>query len=1036
LAVSICMPFGALQAIATQEDSATTALEETVSSTDSTESTSTTSAITDSEETDSSSDSTSDTSSEETTSTVETDSTTTTTDTSSSQASVQSLVATATTTGASGEVYATITGFEIQQPLGTEVSTIEQGSAFYLVIDWTASNSGETLQEGDYFDITLPDTLYLPSSITDYSFDITDDDGNAVGTVTITPGDSNIGGTVRTVFNSAVSDSTTVAGTFNIQVLANESEFTLGEATAITISATSSSTTTSTASANLTIEEVTLTENEVLGKWGAMDEDYEGLAEWAVRINYGQSVSLSDVIITDTLSDGDGTEQYVPELFLFVKVTYDSSGGWDWVEEPIDITDLLTFSDDYRSFTLDLSSLDLGTDQYLLLYRTTYNTSGTTLSNSVIMNATVSSAAMTWTATDTCTSQSSSGSVDVILPNTIEIIKVDAEDSAKTLSGVEFTATDADGNTYTLTTDEDGIATLGDLASGTYTVKEVAAPTNYELNETEYTAEVSSSGVAVLAIADEPVTTSIPVTKKWIGAAADSVTVHLLADGVDTGKTLVLTEGNDWTETFEARTYNTSGEEITYTVEEDAIDDYTTTISDYNTSTGYIITNTNTSTVDVSGTVAWDDSDDQDGVRPDSVTVNLLQDGTVVDTQTVTADDDGTWSFSFADWAMYDSTSGSEYTYTVSEDAVTAYTAAVTGSVSAGFTITNTHETETTSVSVTKSWVGPAGTSATFALYADGADTGQTLTITADDGWTGSFDGLDKYANGNEIAYTVSETAMGGVDSSDYSTTVSGDASDGYVVTNTNTETVDVSGTVAWDDSDDQDEVRPDSVTVNLLQDGEVVDTALVEADTDGTWSFSFADLAKYDSDGNEYIYTVSEGAVTDYTTAVTGSVSTGFTITNTHETETTSVSVSKTWDDNDDQGGTRPDSVTVQLYADGAVYGDAVELSDDNGWAYTWTGLDAYSDGEATTYTVEETDVPDGYTSTVTGDAGSGFTITNTHEPETAEASSGMSGTPSTGDEHPVVPLVLVAASAATIVAASLVRHRSPRRDEGNRAR
>ena len=849
--------------------------------------------------------------------------------------------------------------------------------------------------------------MRLSSVITDYSFDITDSDSNVVGTVTITPGDGNIGGTVRTVFNSAVDNSTTVAGTFNIRALANEEEFTFGEAKDIEISASSSSTTTSTATASLTIEEVTLTENEVLGKWGAMDEDYEGLALWAVRINYGHSVALSDVTITDSLSGGDGTEQYVPELFLFVKVTYSSSGDWEWADEPIDISDFLTFSADYRSFTLDLSSLDLGDDQYLLLYRTTYNTSGATLSNSVTMNGTVSSTEMTWAATDTCTSQSSSGSADAILPNRIEIIKVDAEDSAKTLAGVDFTATDSGGNSYTLTTNENGIAISDELPAGTYTVKEVAAPANYKLNETEYTAVVSSSGVAVLAIADEPVTTSIPVRKVWIGAPANSATVHLLANGVDTGKTLVLTEDNGWTATFEARTYDTSGEEITYTVTEDEIEGYTTSEITGDAHSGFVITNTNTSTVDISGTVAWDDSDDQDGLRPDAVTVNLLRDGTVIDTATVTADTDGAWSFAFEDLAVYDSTSGSEYAYTMEEaEAPDGYTTTTTDNGDGTFTITNAHTPETTSVSVEKTWVGPAGTSATFALYADGADTGVTLTLTADGGWAGTFDGLAKYAAGEEVTYTVSETGVGGVDSSNYSTTVSGSAPEGYAFTNTNTETVDVSGAVAWDDDSDRDGIRPSSVTVSLLRNGTEVATQTVAAGSASTasyrlaayttavssadsWSFSFADLAKYDSSGNEYTYTVAEVDVPDgYTATVSDDASTGYTITNSHTPETTSVSVAKSW------VGPVGDPVTVRLYADGTSTGESLTLSADNGWAGSFDGLYKYSGGEEVEYTVAE-DAVEGYSSAITGDAESGFVVTNT-----ADGTLDVSGTVAWDDD------------------------------------
>ena len=56
--------------------------------------------------------------------------------------------------------------------------------------------------------------------------------------------------------------------------------------------------------------------------------------------------------------------------------------------------------------------------------------------------------------------------------------------------------------------------------------------------------------------------------------------------------------------------------------------------------------------------------------------------------------------------------------------------------------------------------------------------------------------------------------------------------------------------------------------------------------------------------------------------------------------------------------------------------------LNEANSWKHTWSGLDKNAAGKAIEYTVKEVSVPDGYTSEVTGDAASGFTITNTHTP------------------------------------------------------
>ncbi len=60
-------------------------------------------------------------------------------------------------------------------------------------------------------------------------------------------------------------------------------------------------------------------------------------------------------------------------------------------------------------------------------------------------------------------------------------------------------------------------------------------------------------------------------------------------------------------------------------------------------------------------------------------------------------------------------------------------------------------------------------------LLADGKDAGKELKLNAGNGWRGSFDDLRKYkADGSEIAYTVTEAEVSGVDSSKYGTAVEG----------------------------------------------------------------------------------------------------------------------------------------------------------------------------------------------------------------------------------------------------------------------
>ena len=101
---------------------------------------------------------------------------------------------------------------------------------------------------------------------------------------------------------------------------------------------------------------------------------------------------------------------------------------------------------------------------------------------------------------------------------------------------------------------------------------------------------------------------------------------------------------------------------------------------------------------------------------------------------------------------------------------------------------------------------------------------------------------------------------------------------------------------------------------------------------------------------GVAIVYTVTEDAVEGYTTEING-----YNITNTHEIAKKSISGTKTWVDNNDQDGIRPDSITVNLLADGKEIAEAVVTADTQ-WAYTFRNLDVNRDGGiAIVYTVTE---------------------------------------------------------------------------------
>ncbi len=420
-----------------------------------------------------------------------------------------------------------------------------------------------------------------------------------------------------------------------------------------------------------------------------------------------------------------------------------------------------------------------------------------------------------------------------------------------------------------------------------------------------------------------------------------------------------LTEADQWTTEFTNLNKYEKGQEVVYSLEEDAVPHYQSQVTG-NAADGFVVTNTyKPETIKISGQKKWEDAENQDGKRPNAVRVKILKGQDIVDVQEVTAANG--WKYQSNPLPKY--AAGQEIAYTVAEEAVPGYTSKVDG-----YNITNSYTPETVKVSGQKKWDDaenqdgkrPASVKVKI-LNGDTVVDEQNVTSAND--WKYESKALPKYAAGQEITYTVSEEAVPG-----YTSKV-----DGYNITNSYTpETTTVSGSKTWEDGDNQDGKRPASITVNLLADGQKVNTQTV-SEAEG-WSYNFTGLPVY-KDGQRITYTVTEEAVPGYSTNLNG-----YNITNSYTPEKTEITARKTWNDSDNQDGKRPTKISIKLMKTvGGVKTEVAskEVTAADQWQTKFENLPVYENGQKIDYSIEEDDVA-GYTKEIKD-----FTVTNSYTPE-----------------------------------------------------
>lgn len=477
-----------------------------------------------------------------------------------------------------------------------------------------------------------------------------------------------------------------------------------------------------------------------------------------------------------------------------------------------------------------------------------------------------------------------------------------------------------------------------------------------------------------------PASSEFFVTKIWKdngnndGMRPDGITVT--AHGSDgRSYTEKLNADNQWSVMFSNLPKYANGKVIEYSLTEESVPGYTSSITRNGKS--FVLINTHVDeTKNITITKAWNDGNNQDGLRPKTITA--VVNGSDGSARFVQLFEGQNWATSLNNLPKYKN--GTEIQYTVKENAIPGYETEIkqTGN---SYAIMNSHTPAVVTVSAVKVWddannqdgIRPSLIQVTL-TGSDGSV--RNAAITKNDGWTYQFKNLPKYKNGVKIDYTLQEA-----NSNPYTYEIV-KGSDGYSFTITNNyvpAAVNVPVTTVWDDDDNRDGIRAKEIAITLQGSNGKVYQRIVTGKDD--FATVFEDVPKFFDEGRKVVYTVTQNEMNGYTANIASTDKYTFQITNTHEPERLAKTVTKVWDDNNNQDGLRPNTLRIALTGTDGTYIEK-SLSTANNWTETFDGLYKYfKEGTPIQYTIDEEAVG-GYEKGIS-EKDNLITITNTHTPE-----------------------------------------------------
>ena len=475
------------------------------------------------------------------------------------------------------------------------------------------------------------------------------------------------------------------------------------------------------------------------------------------------------------------------------------------------------------------------------------------------------------------------------------------------------------------------------------------------------------------------------------GLRPAAVTAALYGGGKEYDK-VTLNEENNWTGMLAAPVY--AGETpVSYQWKLDAPAGYTAQVEDAKDGTTVATLSHKPATLDTGVKLTWQNDQNAQDLRPESVNVQLLSDGLPCAVATLNAGNG--WA---AEWTGLPKNSGAgkAAVYTVAAPEAANYTFQVSGSAEAGFAVTAVLGTGKLTVN-RQVQNAPAGVDLSKLAYEiSGPDSRLPVTVSdaqyvLENAAPGSYLVKEKYQEGAVEGYTLDAAAS----VTTAAVRVQPGGTGAVTLKNVFVEKKEA-------EEDAQADNGPDAADLNKLTfiidgpDEKMPMTVNYGQFTGGKFTLDNIKCGTYTvvetNAGTllkEYTLVIAESTQGILVQVKDGTATAK--LTNVYEKNTPdeenpegnplNIPVMKTWVDNDDRDGNRPGSVTVRVLANGQQVASAV-LTAANGWSHVFEDLPRTDDQkQPITYTITEDPVPM-YETTVNGSS-----VINVYKPEVTSA-------------------------------------------------